>query len=148
MTDEDFEFQIDVNLRSTIEMLQTCLPLMASRGWGRVVSIGSVNQAHPKAIVSAYAATKAAQHNLIRSQARDYATKGVLLNTLAPGLVDTDRNAARKSDDPEGWLNYSRQLNWLQRAGTPNEMVGAAVFLASDACSFMTGEEIFLTGGV
>jgi len=147
LTDKDFEFQINVNLRSTIEMLQTSLPRMAARGWGRVVSIGSVNQARPKAIVTAYAATKAAQHNLIQSQAREYAPQGVLLNTLAPGLVDTDRNAARKTEDPEGWLDYARQLNWMQRAGTPSEMVGAAVFLASDACSFMTGEEIFLTGG-
>lgn len=69
LTDEDLDFQINVNLRSTVEMLQTSLPRMAERGWGRVVSIGSINQSQPKAIVTAYAATKAAQHNLIQSQA-------------------------------------------------------------------------------
>jgi len=143
----DFAFQMAVNIGSTVDMLHTALPLMAARGWGRVVSIGSVNQLRPKGIVTAYAATKAAQHNLIQSQARDYAQRNVLLNTLAPGLIDTDRNAHRRDEDPEGWEHYTRSLNWMGRAGQPEEMVGAAIFLASNACSFMTGESIFLTGG-
>lgn len=147
LTDDDLTSQINVNLRSTIEMLQTCLPLMASRGWGRVVNIGSINQMRPKAIVTAYAATKAAQHNLIQSQARDYAKSGVLLNTIAPGLIDTDRNLPRKLKDPDTWDDYVKQLNWMGRAGNPEECVGAAIFLASDACSFMTGETITLSGG-
>jgi len=145
--DEDFETQVNVNLRSTVEMLQASLPGMAERGWGRVVSIGSINQLRPKGIVSIYAATKAAQHNLVQSLARDYAPKGVLLNTLAPGLIDTDRNAGRRDADPEAWAAYVRQLNWMGRAGHVDEMVGAAIFLASEACSFMTGEAIFLSGG-
>jgi len=128
-------------------MLQSTLPTMAEQGWGRVINIGSINQSRPKAIVTAYAATKAAQHNIIQSQAREYAARGVLLNTLSPGLVDTDRNAARKANDPAGWQDYVNQLNWMGRAGLPNEMVGAAIFLASDACSFMTGETVLITGG-
>ncbi|EGP58005.1 3-oxoacyl-(acyl-carrier-protein) reductase [Agrobacterium tumefaciens F2] len=147
LTPNDLAFQLAVNLGSTIDMLQSALPKMAARKWGRVVSIGSVNQLRPKSVVTAYAATKAAQHNLIQSQARDYARDNVLLNTLAPGLVDTDRNAHRRIEDPEGWEGYVRTLNWMGRAGRPEEMVGAAVFLASQACSFMTGETIFLTGG-
>ena len=147
MADEDLDLQIDVNLRSTVEMLRRCLPAMAARGWGRVVNIGSINQLRPKSIVTAYAATKAAQHNIIQSQARDYAKSNVLLNTLAPGLVDTDRNADRKAADPEGWDAYVRQLNWMGRAAAAEEMVGAALFLASDACSFMTGETIVMSGG-
>jgi NAD(P)-dependent dehydrogenase (short-subunit alcohol dehydrogenase family) len=123
------------------------LPGMAERGWGRIVNIGSINQLRPKGIVSIYAATKAAQHNLVQSLARDYAAKGVLLNTLAPGLIDTDRNADRRDADPEAWAAYVRRLNWMGRAGHVDEMVGAAIFLASDACSFMTGESIFLSGG-
>lgn len=147
LTAADLSLQLAVNLGSTVDMLQAVLPLMADRGWGRVVSIGSVNQLRPKGVVTAYAATKAAQHNLIQSQARDYAQRNVLLNTLAPGLIDTDRNAHRRDGDPEGWAQYTRSLNWMGRAGRPEEMVGAAVFLASEACSFMTGEAIFLTGG-
>lgn len=75
------------------------------------------------------------------------AKAGICLNTLAPGLIDTDRNAGRKSADPEAWAAYVRQLNWMERAGAAAEMAGAAVFLASDACSFMTGETIVLSGG-
>ena len=97
--------------------------------------------------MTAYAATKAAQHNIIQSQARQYAKDNVLLNTLAPGLVDTDRNADRKNADPDAWHKYVSELNWMGRAGKPEEMVGAALFLASDACSFMTGETIILSGG-
>ncbi len=147
LNEADLSLQIDVNVRSTIEMLQTSLPLMAARGWGRVVSIGSINQSGPKPVVTAYAATKAAQHNLIQSQAREYAKSGVVLNTLSPGLIDTDRNADRSRDNPKGWADYVAQANWMGRMGTPEEMVGAAVFLSSDACSFMTGEAVTLSGG-
>ncbi|NWJ24046.1 SDR family oxidoreductase [Rhizobium sp. RM] len=147
LTLEDLSCQLAVNLGSTVDMLQSALPRMAARKWGRVVSIGSINQLRPKGIVTAYAATKAAQHNIIQSQARDYAKDNVLLNTLAPGLVDTDRNAGRRDADPEAWADYVRTLNWMGRAGQPDEMVGAAIFLSSQACSFMTGESIFLSGG-
>lgn len=147
LSPEDLDVQIAVNLRATVEMLQACLPSMANRSWGRVVNIGSINQLRPKGVVTAYAATKAAAHNVIQSQARDYAKRGVLLNTLAPGLIDTDRNANRKAADPEKWELYTSQLNWLGRAGRPEEMVGAAIFLASNACSFMTGETLSLSGG-
>ncbi|MBO0128806.1 SDR family NAD(P)-dependent oxidoreductase [Agrobacterium sp. OT33] len=147
LTPDDLAFQLTVNLGSTVDMLQAALPRMAARKWGRVVSIGSVNQLRPKGIVTAYAATKAAQHNLIQSQARDYARDNVLLNTLAPGLIDTDRNAHRRDEDPEGWAEYVRTLNWMGRAGQPEEMVGAAIFLSSQACSFMTGETVLMTGG-
>lgn len=147
VTGADLELQLAVNLRSTLAMLQAVLPKMAAQRWGRVVSIGSINQSRPKSIVTAYAATKAAQHNIIQSQARDFAKYNVLLNTLAPGLIDTDRNAERKQADPEGWQRYAAGLNWMGRAGTAEEMVGAALFLASDACSFMTGETLVLSGG-
>lgn len=144
---DDLALQIDVNLRATLDILQAALPRMAARGWGRVVSIGSINQMRPKSIVTAYAATKAAQHNIMQSQARDYARQNVLLNTLAPGLVDTDRNSGRRDADPDGWAAYVRDLNWMGRAARPEEMVGAAIFLASEACSFMTGETMILSGG-
>jgi NAD(P)-dependent dehydrogenase (short-subunit alcohol dehydrogenase family) len=146
--DKSFHLHVAVNLRATVDMLQVCLPKMRDRGWGRVVSIGSINQARPKPVVTMYAATKAAQHNLIQSLAQQYARSGVLLNTLAPGLVDTDRNADRRDADPESWSRYLQQVNWMGRAGHVDEMVGAAVFLSSNACSFMTGETIRISGGV
>ena len=147
LTEADLEMQLSVNLRATINLLQSALPPMAARGWGRVVNIGSINQSRPKSVVTAYAAIKAAQHNLIQSQARDYARYGVMLNTLSPGLIDTDRNAHRKATDPQAWQDYARSLNWVERAGFSEEKVGAAILLSSDACSFMTWEVITLSGG-
>ncbi|GAB5486420.1 MAG: SDR family oxidoreductase [Parasphingorhabdus sp.] len=147
VSDDAFDLQMHVNVRSTFELLQTVLPRMAARGWGRVVNVGSINQQQPKPIVSIYAATKAATHNLVQSLAREYAAKGVLLNTLAPGLVDTDRNADRRNADPAAWDGYVATLNHMGRAAHADEMAGAALYLASDACSFMTGETIFVTGG-
>lgn len=147
-TNEQIERQIAVNFQSNIEMLQTCLPLMKHQGWGRVVNIGSVNQAYPKPVVSIYAATKAANHNLIQSLSREYASSGVLMNTLAPGLVDTyPNNRVDDKDAQLSWDNYATQLNSIGRAGLPSEMIGAAVYLSSNACNFMTGESMFVTGG-
>lgn len=148
VTPEQYDLQVNVNIRSTYEMLQSILPQMADRGWGRIVNIGSINQRSPKSVVSIYAATKAAQHNLIQSLARDYASKGVLLNTLAPGLIDT--HAEDRSGDAEAnkvFEEYAALLNWIGRAGLAEEIAGGAVFLSSPACSFMTGESMFLTGG-
>lgn len=148
ITPEEVELQINVNFRANFDMLQEILPRMASRGWGRVVNVGSINQRAPKPIVTIYAATKAAQHNMIQSLAREFAPRGVCLNTVAPGLVDTHPD--RRQGDPDAckeWDDYVRQLNWMGRAGSPDEIVGAAVFLSSQACSFMTGEAVFPTGG-
>ena len=147
MSFDDWNEVMRINLGGCFNMAKATFAGMRERGWGRIVNIGSINQLRPKAIVTAYAATKAAQHNIVQSQARDYARHGVLLNTLAPGLVDTDRNAGRKQADPDGWEAYVRDLNWMGRAGDPSEMVGAAIFLASNACSFMTGETVVLSGG-
>ena len=147
LSNSELNFQINVNLHSTIEILQTCLPLMASRNWGRVVNIGSINQSLPNPVVTAYAATKAAQHNLIQSQAREYAKFGVVLNTLSPGLIDTDRNAIQKGKGEKHWKKYTQKANWMGREGQPTEMVGAAIFLSSNASSFITGEVINLSGG-
>lgn len=147
MAADDLQMHFNANLRSTVELLQESLPHMVEQGWGRVVNIGSINQSRPKNIVMAYASMKAAQHNIIQSLARDYAKTGVVLNTLAPGLIDTDRNMERKTSDPVKWNEYVQNLNWMGRIGLPTEMVGAAIFLSSNSCSFMTGETIYLTGG-
>ncbi|TYK66317.1 SDR family oxidoreductase [Colwellia echini] len=148
LTDNDVSQQIAINFQANFELLQAVLPRLKDQGWGRVVNIGSVNQRNPKSIVSAYAASKAATHNLIQSLARDYAPYQVLLNTVAPGLIDTyPENRAGDSQATASWDDYAEQLNWMKRAGQPQEVVGAALYLASPACSFMTGENIFITGG-
>jgi NAD(P)-dependent dehydrogenase (short-subunit alcohol dehydrogenase family) len=142
----DFDRQITINLASTVELLQAALPGMAARGWGRVLSIGSVNETRPEAELAVYAALKAAQHNLIMNLARQYADKGVLLNTIAPGLIATERNRWRRQDAAD-WARIQHRINPMHRAGEPDEVVGAALLLCSDAASFITGANLEITGG-
>jgi NAD(P)-dependent dehydrogenase (short-subunit alcohol dehydrogenase family) len=143
---EDLSLQARVNFFSSVELLQAALPNMASRGWGRVLSIGSVNETRPEAELSVYAALKAAQANLIVNLARQYAATGVTLNTLSPGLVATERNRWRREDAAE-WVEIEKRSNPMARAGTVDDMTGAALLLCSPASEFITGACLQATGG-
>ena len=138
--------QVAINFAATFELLQAALPGMAERGWGRVLSIGSVNQVRPEPQLGIYAALKAAQHNLIINLAQQYAALGVTLNTLSPGLIATERNRWRRRDE-EAWAKMERDANPMSRAGAPEEMVGAALMFCSDAGAFMTGVDLQAAGG-
>src|SRR3954468_12335114 len=92
ITRERFDRQIAVNLRTTMELLQDLVPPMAQRGWGRVVTIGSVQQERPHPQMLVYAGTKAAQLNWVSSPARQVGGQGVTVNNLAPGAILTARN--------------------------------------------------------
>lgn len=138
--------QTAINFNATIELLQATVPAMAANGWGRVLSIGSVNAHRPDAELSVYAALKAAQGNLIKNLARQYAASGVTLNTLSPGLVATERNRWRRADAGE-WQAIQQRANPMGRAGRPEDMVGAALLFCSDAGAFITGADLLATGG-
>lgn len=142
----EIERQVAINLAATIALLQAALPPMVAQGWGRVLSIGSVNQVRPNEKLSLYASLKAAEHNLIIGLARQYAKSGVTLNTLSPGLVATERNRWRRAVAEE-WQEIQRQANPMGRAAEPGEMVGAALLFCSDAGSFITGADLQATGG-
>ena len=146
ITQEDIALQTAVNFTSTIEMLQAALPPMIAKGWGRVLNIGSVNQTRPTTELAIYAALKAAQHNLIMTLAKRHAGTGVTLNTISPGLVATSRNAWRR-EDAGSWAEVQARANPMRRAGQPEEVVGAAMLLCSDASSFITGANLEATGG-
>lgn len=143
---EDIAWQVGINFTATVALLQAALPGMARRGFGRVLSIGSVNTLRPEPQLAIYAALKAAQANLIGNLARQYAGKGVTLNTLSPGLVATERNRWRR-EDAASWAEIQHAANPMHRAGTPAEMVAAAVMLCSDDASFITGADLQATGG-
>jgi NAD(P)-dependent dehydrogenase (short-subunit alcohol dehydrogenase family) len=142
----DIDRQVAINFSSTIEALQAALPGMADRGWGRVLSIGSVNETRPDPELAVYAALKTAQHNLIINLARQYAGRGVVLNTIAPGLIATERNRWRRKDLAD-WARIQHAANPMHRAGEPEEIVGAALLLCSPAASFITGANLEMTGG-
>lgn len=146
VTTEQIERQVQINFKASIELLQAALPPMQARGWGRVLTIGSINQTTPEAELSIYAALKSAQHNLSINLARQCAPHGVTVNNLSPGLIATERNRWRR-EDAQAWADIERESSPMRRAGTPDEMAGAALLLCSDAGSFITGADLQATGG-
>lgn len=146
VTPEQIDRQVDINFKATLELLRAALPPMRERGWGRVLTIGSVNQTTPEAELSVYAALKSAQHNLSINLAKQYAAFGITVNNLSPGLIATERNRWRR-EDASAWAEIERKSSPMQRAGTPDEMAGAALLLCSDAGSFITGADLQATGG-
>ncbi len=143
ITREHFDRQIAVNLRTAMELLQTLIPPMAERGWGRVLTIGSVQQERPHPAMLVYAGTKAAQLNWTRSLARQYGGQGVTVNNLAPGAILTARN--REQMAVEGEALTARIP--AGRLGTPDDLVGAAMLLCSDAGRYINGVNLFVDGG-
>jgi NAD(P)-dependent dehydrogenase (short-subunit alcohol dehydrogenase family) len=146
VTEEQIERQIQVNFRATIELLQAALPEMRRRRFGRILTIGSVNQTAPEGVLSVYAALKSAQHNLAINLAREYAPHGITINNLSPGLIATERNKWRR-EDAAAWKAIEAGCSPMKRAGKPSEMAGAALLLCSDAGSYITGADLQATGG-
>ena len=140
-----FAQQVDTNLRSTMELVQAAVPAMQSRGWGRVVAIGSIQQVKPHPGMFVYAATKAAQLNMMRNLARQAAGSGVTFNNLAPGAIATPRNQGQLAD-PAYKARVEAQIP-VGRLGTPEDLVGAAILLCSDAGSYINGADLFVDGG-
>ena len=140
---EHFDRQIAINLRSAMELLQDLVPAMAERGWGRVVTIGSVQQEKPHPAMFVYAATKAAQLNWARSLARQFGGQGVTVNNLAPGAIRTARNRLQMETEAEALI----QRIPAGRLGRPEDLAGAALLLCSDAGSYINGANLFVDGG-
>ena len=143
---QSMQRQIRINFEASVELLQAVVPGMRERGWGRILTIGSINQTRPDPELAIYAALKSAQHNLALNLARQLAPFGVTVNNLSPGLVATARNQWRRVDQKQ-WQSITHDANPMHRAGTPEEMTGAALLLCSDAGSFITGNDLQATGG-
>ena len=147
VTPEEIEKQLAINIRATIELLQAALPPMKERNWGRVLTIGSINQLRPAPDLAVYAALKSAQQNLSMNLARQYAPFNVMINNLSPGLVTTERNRWRRVDADEWGRIEVATASPIGRAAQPDEMVGAALLLCSDAASYIAGVDLMVTGG-
>ena len=143
---ERFDRQIAINLRAPLELLQAVLPGMTERGWGRVLAIGSVQQVKPHPEMLVYAGTKSAQLNWVRSLARQVGNRGVTVNNLAPGAILTGRNSPRLAD-PDHRAQVERRIP-AGRLGTPDDLVGAALLLCSEAGSYINGADLFVDGGL
>lgn len=134
-----------LNFQATLVLCQALTPAMVERGWGRVIAIGSIQQARPNPQHLVYAATKSAQASMIGVLARELGPFGVTANVLAPGAIETDRNTAVLADP----AYKARVLERIPtgRIGQVQDCTGAAVLLASDEGSYINGETLFVDGG-
>ncbi|MFZ4780522.1 MAG: SDR family NAD(P)-dependent oxidoreductase [Terrimicrobiaceae bacterium] len=146
ITREDFEKQTAVNYRSSLELLQLAVPGMIERQWGRILTIGSVQEKKPNLEMLIYSSLKNAQSGMALSLAKQLAPQGVTVNNLAPGVIETDRNRDRISA-PE---DNARVLSWIPAKviGQPEDCAGAALLLCSDAGRYITGQSLFVDGGM
>lgn len=146
ITPEALQQQVAVNLAATQALVAGLVPGMAARGWGRVLAIGSVQEVkeHPDMLV--YAGLKAAQTSMMRNLARQFAKRGVTCNVLAPGAIETDRNAGVLADP--AYRERVRSRIPTGDVGRPEDCVGAALFLCSDAARYVTGERLLVDGGM
>jgi glucose 1-dehydrogenase len=140
-----FERHVAVNLRATLVLLQETVPGMAERGWGRVVTLGSIQETRPNPALLLYAALKSAQTTLAFGLAREVAGRGVTINNLAPGAILTDRNAGVLADP--AYEARVRGLIPAGRVGAPEDCVAACLLLCSDAGGYITGATIPVDGG-
>jgi NAD(P)-dependent dehydrogenase (short-subunit alcohol dehydrogenase family) len=114
--------------------------------WGRILTIGSVQQARPHPEMLVYSATKAALANLVRSLAPQLARDGVTINNLAPGAIATGRNAEVLAD--EAYLRKVLAKIPLGYVGESHDCAGLAVILCSEAGRYITGQNVFVDGGM
>ncbi len=145
VSEEEWGGIIDTNLTGILRSCQIFGRHMLERGYGRIVNIASLSSFVALYEVAAYAASKAAVASLTKSLAVEWGSRGVLVNAIAPGVFPTPLNAALLNGTSRGQEFITRTP--LKRFGRTEELAGAAVFLSSDAASFVNGEVIAVDGG-
>ena len=145
ISDDQFNKILTNNIVANHWLISMVVPEMVERGDGSVTIISSIGGLKASTVISAYCISKAADMQLARNLAAEYGPSGVRVNCIAPGLIKTDF-AKALWDNPDT-LEISTRTSCLKRIGQPDEIAGAAVFLASRAGAFTTGQTIVIDGG-
>lgn len=138
-----WERTIAVNLTGTFNMMRSFIPAMRAAGWGRVINIASIAGKEGNPNLAAYSASKAGVIGLTKAVAKEVATDGVLVHSIAPAVIATPMNASTDSEV----LAYMLSKIPMGRAGTADEVASLVGWLASEACSFTTGACHDISGG-
>jgi NAD(P)-dependent dehydrogenase (short-subunit alcohol dehydrogenase family) len=146
LEEEAFEKVLEVNLKGAFLMSQAVAREMTKQGGGRIINMSSISGLRARADrTGAYCISKAAMNMMTQVMARELAPHNILVNAIAPGSIKTDFSRVNWTD-PERKAQRIREIE-LRRFGEPEEVVGIALFLASEASSFVTGEIIRVDGG-
>lgn len=148
VTEAELDDLLAVNLKGPVFLSQLALPHLAAAGGGSIVNISALGAFQPMVGIGAYCAVKAAMVNWTATMAKEWAADHVRVNTLVPGPVATDMILPR---DPAARAAFVADLSaqtLVGRLAEPQDLVGAALFLATDASAFMTGRSLFLDGGM
>ena len=137
--------QLNCNFVSSILLIQAAVPHMKRAGWGRVITVGSVQEAKPHPDMLIYSASKAAQTNMMRSLSLQLAKDGITVNNVAPGVIYTDRNVEALSD-PEYAKKVTDSIP-VGFYGAPGDCAGIVSLLCSDEGRYITGQSIYVDGG-
>lgn len=144
MKDDEWFDVIDTNLSSIFRLSKACLKPMTRARWGRIVNISSVVGSMGNAGQTNYSATKAGVAGFARSLAKEIGSRGITVNTVAPGFISTDMTKDLTDANKETMLSQVP----LGRLGNPSEIASVVCFLVSDSAGYITGETIHVNGGM
>lgn len=144
LKDDDWNAVIDANLRGAFATIRAATRGMMKRRWGRIINISSVVGLTGNKGQTNYAASKAGLIGLTKSVAKEFASRGILANVVAPGFIDTEMTAAMT---PDARAAISQQIP-LERLGTPGDIASVVAFLASDHAAYITGQVLVVDGGL
>jgi NAD(P)-dependent dehydrogenase (short-subunit alcohol dehydrogenase family) len=144
-TDDDLWRVLDVNIKGNFNVLRAAGRVMTARKKGSIILFSSIRSQVVEPGQGMYAATKAGIVQLAKTAAAEFGPEGVRVNAIAPGVIETPLTAPIKAN--KAWYDAYAAKSVFNRWGRPDELVGAAVFLASDAASYVTGSVVFVDGG-
>jgi NAD(P)-dependent dehydrogenase (short-subunit alcohol dehydrogenase family) len=145
VTEEDWDFINDVNMKGLFFCSQEATKIMIQQNTGKIINISSVGGVKPYKRIAPYTASKAAVIHLTRSLAAEWARYNIHVNSIAPGLISTEINQAEMEN--KEWLEKAIKAIPLRRLGDPKDISQIALYLVSDAANYITGQTFFIDGG-